>query len=114
AEMVSASVSRTKGNRPLDISVEHRAETKNIGPRLECFSAYLFRRHQRQCSHDGAGFTRKPGRRGLVSRIQVFTEPGEAEIQDLHLAFVVDDDVCGLDVTMNNAVHVCFVQSIRY
>src|SRR5579859_2443412 len=98
-----------------DHLIEHGTERKKIGAGVELFAASLFRRHVGDGADGEAGA-------GEVSGVEIVScslgvvagnEFGEAEIENLCLTAIRDENVGGLDVAMNDAFLVGGVESVR-
>ena len=96
--------------------VQHDAERKEIGARVEVESARLLRRHVRDRADGRAAVGDVGGGDGdaavtgrfLIARRKL----GEAEIQHLCLASARDEDVCRLDVAVDDAARVGGIQRV--
>ena len=88
--------------------VEDEAERKDVGPRVGRQPAHLFRRHVADGPHDradGSDRTGDIGRRGHL--------PREAEIENLDATVARDEEVLGLDVSMDDALFVGCCETAR-
>ena len=75
--------------------IEHRSRREDVGPVIDFRAARLLGRHEVGRADDEAA--RRHVRVG---------EPRHAEVEDLQAPVVLDEDVAGLDVAMEDAVHV--------
>jgi len=114
---IAAEVSPRKGARSRGHLVEHRAKRKQIGPRIQFLAQGLLRRHIRDCAQSsaGAGQILIAGLdRGLRSadRGRPRSYLGQAEIQNLRVAALGDENVRRLDVAVHYALRMSPVQRI--
>jgi hypothetical protein len=92
--------------------VEHDAEREQIRATIHLLAANLFRGHVPGGAEDDASRGRFRGRdRGRGAGVLRTCGPGvlelcEAEVQDLHLAIGQQEDVCGLEVAVRDALAV--------
>jgi hypothetical protein len=95
--------------------IEHGAEREQIGAAVEIFSADLLRAHVSHGADGGAGAGEicldGDGRRGCSAAELRGGELGEAEIENFGLTFRRDEDICRLDVAMDDAFGVGGVES---
>ena len=105
-----------KWSMPRDAFVEHDAQGEQIGSTIELIAGDLLRRHIRRSSDRdalgsywlGCGLTR--GRReGLTGQ-----QFGEAEVEDLDLSTIDQEEICRLDVAMDNSSTVCPVEGVSH
>ncbi len=89
--------------------VEHGAETEDVRPHIEIFAAGLFRRHVGQSAEDHPGDRQVCGCGGCV-RSGRFRQ---SEIQYPGRTLNRDEDVCRLDVAMNNSLLIRGIQRAR-
>ena len=112
-------VSPRKGKHARGHFVEDDAEGKQIAARVHFFAADLFRGHVGDGTERGAGAGEIFGsdaqrgsgvgfRRG-ASQGRDF---GEAEIEDLGIAALGDENVCGLDVAVDDALRMGGIESV--
>ena len=87
--------------------VEHRAERKQVAPRVDGAMLDLFGRHvgRRAQQRMGLGELR-PRRGGLAVPVARRDAGGDAEVEQFHVAVGGDDDVVGLQVAVDDAVPV--------
>jgi hypothetical protein len=84
--------------------VQQNTEREDVGFRRNRFATSLFGRHVANCSDDHAGLgQRARQRRGNGGVVQ----PGEAEIEQLHVAVGAHHHVVRFDVAMNDLGGVC-------
>ncbi len=86
-----------------DALVEHDAEREDVAAEVELVAQDLLRAHVARRAHAGAGL-------GQVAQRVV---AGDAEVHQLHLALVGDDDVGRLDVAVDDAAEVRVVERTR-
>ena len=99
--------------------VEHHAEGEKIGASVQRLATNLLRRHVGDRTHRGAGarqgVIRHGGRHlGLGVRPRFRGQLGEAEVEDLHIAALGDEDVGRLDVAMDDPGLVGSVERIGH
>ena len=97
--------------------VEHRPEREQVRARVRELAARLLRRHVRHRAH------RRAGRREVADRLEAGDgavapappafDPGEAEVEDLHLPARVHEDVRRLDVAVDDAAGVRRLERVR-
>ena len=105
-----------EGALPRNHFVEHGAEGKNVGARIDNRAAHLLRSHIADGAHHYAGFGGRTGEgqaRGWGCCRRVRRHFGEAEIQNLCPAFLSDKNVVGLQIAMNDVPVVSRRQSLR-
>ena len=97
---------RVAGERPSACQhlVEHSAQRKNVGPRVNRPAFGLLRRHVRRRPHDQARTRGVCRHRVLIWR--AFEELGQPEVEHLGASVRGDDDVGRLDVAMDDAARV--------
>jgi len=96
--------------------VQHRSQGEQIAARRERRIARLFGRHigwRAQYRALGGGGS-ADCRAVLVRLSRLLVQLGQPEIQHLHLAALVDDDVGGLDVAMDDAAAMRFAERLRH
>src|SRR5579862_8797685 len=83
--------------------VKHYAERKQITPRVHSFTAGLLGRHV-----DGRAGNNSHRRKGLIGtfifRVEVVNQFGQTEIQHLDRSAGGQENVRGLDISMNDAL----------
>ncbi len=97
--------------------VQDDTERKEIGARIQGFAAGLFGRHVGHGADRGAHDGRVEARAGIVggaSRPDLRGELGQPEVQDLHLTAFRDEDVCRLDVPVENPFGMRRIQGIGH
>ena len=83
--------------------VERAAEAINVGPRVGVLGAEgLLRGHVIHGAHDGPG----AGQFGLGCGIAAGVDPGQAHVENLDRALLVEQQIGGLDVSMDDALPV--------
>lgn len=101
--------------------VENGTEGKEVGAAIELFAAGLFGRHIGSGAESGAGAGElgivESDKGGFVCGRSKLGDAGsrfarEAEVENLGLAAIGDEDVGGLDVTVNNALRMGGFQSV--
>lgn len=105
-----------KRQRARDRLIENRAEGKQIAARVERLTTSLLGRHVSDRADCGAGAGKKSvmrrGNRLAFDRAFGFQQLRQAEIQDLGVAAIGDEDIRGLDVPMDDAFFVRGIQSV--
>ncbi len=91
--------------------IQHYTERKEVSARVELRAANLFWRHVGDCADGAAGTGEKFFRRcgGQSRNAEAFSERGElrqTEIENLGVAALGDEYVCGLDVAVDDAFRV--------
>ena len=88
--------------------VKDRAEREDVRPRINALAAYLLRRHVcRRARHDAVrGFGKS-----LVIRVGL-GELDKTEVEDLHPFVRSDENILGLQITMQNALRMRCCQAV--
>src|SRR5438309_11728828 len=88
--------------------VQHGTEREQIAASVEVFASCLFRRHVGYSTDGRAGTGKVSGDAlagdGVHGHFSLASQLGEAEIENLYLAALSDEDVGRLDVAMNDAL----------
>ncbi len=102
--------------------VENHPERENVGTVIDAQALDLLGRHVVERSHDGARF-RGPGgtprqdgsrrRARLLFRGRRLLLPGQAEVEDLHVPVLRDEEVLGLQVAVNDPLLVRRREALR-
>ena len=104
--------------------VEHDAQTEQVRARVEFLAQRLFGRHVGYRSHRRTGtgqvcrFLARPNGEVCIAgqkprdRSPRLRQLREAEIQNLHLPSAGDEDICRLDVPVNDPLRVRRVQGV--
>ena len=93
--------------------VQHRAQREQIALRPEIATLRLLRRHVLWSTQNGSGAGLDAGDGGvaLLRRgLPLLEHFRQAEVQDFHLAALVDHDIGGFDVAVDNPTAVRFAQ----
>ena len=113
ADGVGGSVA-TKGALAADHLVEYRAETEDVGARINGGSAALLGRHiaERSQQHAAASYGIECRLRGHAGRSRFrHGQLGQAEVENFHVPIARDENIFRFQITMENAVIVCSSES---
>jgi hypothetical protein len=107
---------RMEGPLPREHLVEDRAESEDVRARVGGPALDLLGRHVAESSHDDARL--RPGGRGRQTRLRPrfsfrLSELGEAEVEDLHAAVLRDEEVLGLEVSVDDPLLVRRRETLR-
>src|SRR5208282_6671739 len=98
--------------------IDHSAQRKKIGARIEPFAASLLRRHVSNSANRTARASEAGRAQTVLRNPNRFSSPstcelGEAEIQNLHLTPLGNENIRRLNVAMDDALGVRGVQRVR-
>jgi len=108
-----------EGEAPSSHFVENHSKGKKIGARVEFFAKGLLGRHVGDSTESGSGTGELVGIGGQRGQLigGVFErfrrgDFGQTKIEDFGVAAFGDEDICWLDVAMDDALGVCGIESI--